>query len=66
MNAFRFQAPYLLLLLLLLVPLVFWVRRPRRGTALRLSTLGGLQGQAPNWRVRLSAFLWSYGWLLSA
>ncbi|MGI8551063.1 MAG: vWA domain-containing protein [Dehalococcoidia bacterium] len=53
MNAFRFQAPLLLLLLVLLVPLVWWFRRPRRGPALRLSTLAPLQTARPSWRLRL-------------
>jgi Ca-activated chloride channel homolog len=53
MNAFRFQAPFLLALLLLLIPLALWLKQPKRGPALRLSTLAGLQGMSPSWRIRL-------------
>ena len=57
MNAFRFQAPLLLILLLLLVPLAWWLRRPQRGAALRLSTLAPLASITPSWRLRLRPLL---------
>ena len=57
MNAFRFQAPLLLALLLLLVPLALWLRRPQRGAALRLSTLAPLVAVRPSWRLRLRPLL---------
>ncbi len=58
MAAFRFDAPLVLLLLLLLVPLVWWLRRPRQApAALRLPSLGTLAGLKPTWRVRLSPWL---------
>jgi len=57
MNAFRFQAPFLLLLLSLLVPLAMWLRRPQRGAALRLPTLAPLAAIRPSWRLRLRPIL---------
>lgn len=53
MAAYRLQAPLLLVLLVLLVPLAWWLVRPRRGAALRLSTLAPLQATPAGWRVRL-------------
>ena len=53
MDGFRFAAPLLLVLLLALLPLTWWLRRPRRAAALRLSTLAGVQGARTTWRLRL-------------
>jgi Ca-activated chloride channel family protein len=57
MNAFRFQAPFLLALLLLLIPVALWLRQPRRGAALRLSTIAPLAAIRPSWRLRLRPML---------
>ncbi|HTE87043.1 MAG TPA: VWA domain-containing protein, partial [Dehalococcoidia bacterium] len=50
-------APFLLLLLSLLVPLAMWLRRPQRGAALRLPTLAPLAAIRPSWRLRLRPIL---------
>jgi Ca-activated chloride channel family protein len=57
MAGFRFDAPLLLVLLVALVPLIWWLRRPREAPALRLSSLGPLAVARPTWRVRLSPWL---------
>ena len=59
MSVYRFESPLLLLLLLLLGPMVWWLRRPQPKAALRLSSLAGLRGTAPSWRVRLRPLLLS-------
>ncbi len=57
MGAYRFASPLVLALLLLLVPLSWWLRRPRRGAALRLSTFAYLRDAKPSWRLRLRPLL---------
>jgi len=53
MGAYRFASPLVLAFLVLLPPLAWWLRRPRRGAALRLSTLAYLREAKPSWRLRL-------------
>lgn len=57
MDAYRFATPLALLLLLLLAPIVWWLRRPHEPAALRLSSLSVLDGIQPNWRIRLRPWL---------
>jgi Ca-activated chloride channel family protein len=54
LHAYRLATP---LALLLLIPLVWWLRRPREAATLRLSSLTPLAGLTPNWRVRLRPML---------
>lgn len=57
MSDIRFQSPLLLLILLSLVPLVWWLRRPRPAPALQLPSIAALARVRPSWRVRLSPAL---------
>jgi Ca-activated chloride channel homolog len=57
LNAYRFEDPLILALLLLLVPLVWWLRRPQRRATLRISSLASLQGMTPSWRIRFRPVL---------
>jgi Ca-activated chloride channel homolog len=57
MHAYRFDAPLVLLVLLLAIPLVWWLRRPVRRPALRLPSLLAVMPVRPTWRATLSPLL---------
>ena len=57
MDAYRFATPLALVLLLLLAPIVWWLRRPRQPAALRLSSFSALDGVRPTWRIRVRSWL---------
>jgi Ca-activated chloride channel family protein len=57
-QAYRFDTPAVLALLLSLIPLLWWLRRPRRAPALRLSSFLPIAALQPTWRVRVVPLLY--------
>jgi len=58
MQNFRFGAPFVLVLLLLLPAIVWWLRRPVRSPAMRLSSFLSVPALPPSWRVRARPLLY--------
>jgi Ca-activated chloride channel homolog len=56
-SAYRFEAPFALLLVLVLPLLIWWLRQPRDSPSLRFSSLALVGSRRPTLRARLRPFL---------